>query len=93
MDKLDSVLAILVQTLWVIVTLVNNVKKVTDVDQIIVWLHLDLMFTQIVVILPKLEMKIFVQLMNHVKSMKGTVIPMQNVETICIVDLTIVMFH
>ena len=64
-----------------------NVKKVSDVDQIIVWIHLDLMPTQIAVIL------IFAQLMNFVKWIKVTVIPMMNAKIICFVDQTTVHFQ
>ncbi len=67
MEKLDSVLVILVQNLKETVTLMTNVKKVSDVDQTIVLLHLDLMPTQIAVMMPLLEMRIFAQLMNLVK--------------------------
>ena len=67
MEKLDSVLVILVQNLKETVTLMTNVKKVSDVDQTIAWIPLDLMLTQIVVMLQMLEMRIFAQLMNLVK--------------------------
>ena len=67
MEKLDSVLAILVQNLKETVTLMTNVKMVSDVDQTIAWIPLDLMLTQIVVMLQMLEMRIFAQLMNLVK--------------------------
>ena len=110
MDKLDSVLAILVQNLKETVTLMTNVKKVSDVDQTIVQLHLDfittqivdqtivqlhldLMNTQIAVMRQLLEMMIFAQLMNLVKWMKVTVIPMMNAKVICFVDQTIVQIH
>ena len=43
MEELDSVLAILVQNLKETVTLMTNVKKVSDVDQTIAQHHLDLM--------------------------------------------------
>ena len=59
MEKLDSVLAILVQILKAIVTLMTNVNMVSDVDQTIAYLHLDLMQTQIAVMLQLLERKIF----------------------------------
>ena len=78
MEKLDSVLAILVQNLMGTVTLITNVQKVLDVDQTIAWLHLDLMPTQIAVMKQLLEMMIFVQLMNLVMWMKVTVIPLMN---------------
>ena len=67
MEKLDSVLVILVQILMETVILMTNVKKVLDVDQTIARLHLDLMHTQIAVILQLLEMMIFAQLINLVK--------------------------
>ena len=51
MEKLDSVLAILVQNLKETVTLMTNVKKVSDVDQTIAQFHLDLIHTQIAVML------------------------------------------
>ena len=87
MEKLDSVLVILVQNLKETVTLITNVKKVSNVDQIIVLHHLDLMPTQIAVIL------IFAQLMNLVNWMKVTVIPMMNAKIICFVDQGIVLAH
>ena len=46
---MDSVLAILVQNLKGIVTLMTNVKEVSDVDQTIVQIPMDLMHTQIAV--------------------------------------------
>ena len=64
-----------------------NVKIVTYVDQIIVLHHLDLMPTQIAVIL------IFAQLMNLVKWIKVTVILMMNAKIICFVDQKIVLVH
>ena len=65
MDKLDSVLVIHVQNFKETVTLMTNVKKVSDVDQTIAQNPLDLMHTQIAVTqLILLEMIIFVQLMN-----------------------------
>ena len=67
MEKLDSVLAILVQNLMGTVTLITNVQKVLDVDQTIVWLHLDLIQTQIVVMLQLLGMKIFAQVSKSVE--------------------------
>ena len=91
MEKLDSVLVILVQNLKGTVTLMTNVKKVSDVDQTIAQLHLDLMHTQIAVMMQKLELRIFAQLMNLVKWMKVTVIPMMNAKAICFVDQTIVL--
>ena len=93
MDKLDTVLVILVQNLKETVTLMTNVKKVSDVDQTIVQLHLDLMHTQIAVMMQLLEMRIFAQLMNLVKWMKVTVIPIMNAKAICFVDQTIVLIH
>ena len=80
MEKLDSVLVILVQNLKVTVTLMTNVKKVSDVDQTIAQIYLDLMLTLIVVILQFLVMRIFAQLMNLVKLVKVTVMEMMNVE-------------
>ena len=67
MEKLDSVLVILVQNLKVTVTLMTNVKKVSDVDQTIAQFHLDLKSIQIAVMQQLSEMRIFVQLMNLVK--------------------------
>ena len=51
LEKLDSVLVILVQSLKETVILMTNVWKVSDVDQRIAWLHLDLIHTQIAVML------------------------------------------
>ena len=62
-------------------------------DQIIAQLHLDLMPTQIVVILQLLEKRIFAQLTNLVEWIKVTVIPMMNAKIICFVDQTIVLIH
>ena len=93
MEKSDSALVTLVQNLKGTVTLMINVKKVLDVDQTIAWLPLDLMPTQIAVMKQLLEMMIFVQLMNLVKWMKVTVIPMMNAKVICFVDQTTVHFH
>ena len=87
MENSDSVLVIFVQNLKETVTLITNVKKVSNVDQIIVLHHLDLMPTQIAVIL------IFAQLMNLVKWIKVTVIPMMNAKIICFVDQKIVLVH
>ena len=67
MEKLDSVLAILAQNFMGTVTLITNVQKVLDVDQTIVWLHLDLIQTQIAVMLQLLEMKIFAQVSTSVE--------------------------
>ena len=66
MERLDSVLAILVQILKVIVTLIVNVNMVSDVDQTIAYLHLDLMQTQIAVMLRLLGMKIFAHVSSSV---------------------------
>ena len=66
---------------------------VSDVEQTIALICLDLIPTQIVVIQQLLEMRISVQLMNLVKSMKVTVIPMMNAKVICFVDQTIVHIH
>merc|ERR1712052_32763 len=41
----------------------------------------------------KLELRIFAQLMNLVKWMKVTVIPMMNAKAICFVDQRIVQVH
>ena len=89
MEKLDSVLVILVMNLKETVTLMTNVKKISDVDQTIAWIPLDLMYTLIVVMMQLLEIKTFVHLMNLVKWMKVTVIPMMNAKVICFVDQTI----
>ena len=93
MEKLDSVLVILVHNLKETVTLMINVKKVSDVEQTIAHIHLDLMLILIAVILQLLEMRISVQSMNLVKWMKVTVIPMMNAKVICFVDQTIVHIH
>ena len=80
MEKLDSVLAILVQYLKGTVTMMINVEKVSDVDQIVIaWIQMDLTHPQIAVMMQMLELKIFAQLMNLVKSMKVTAIQMMNV--------------
>ena len=80
MEKLDSVLAILVQYLKGTVTMMTNVEKASDVEQIvIVWVQMDLTHPQIAVMMQMLELKIFAQLMNLVKSMKVTAIQMMNV--------------
>ena len=84
---------ILVQNMKVTVTFISNVEKVLDVDQTIVWLHLDLTQIQIAAILQLLEQRSFVQLMNLVKSMKVTVILMMNAKVICFVGQTIVLIH
>ena len=62
MEKLDSVLVIYVLNLKGTVTLINNVKKVSDVDQTIVLIFLDLMLTPIVVIPQLMVMIISAQL-------------------------------
>ena len=64
-----------------------------DVDQTTVLLCLDLTTTQIAVMMQMLEMRIFAQLMNLVKWMKVTVIPMRNAKAICFVDQTIVQIR
>ena len=51
MEKLDSVLVDLVPNLKETVTLMNNVKKDSDVEQTSAQIHLDLMLKQIAVIL------------------------------------------
>ena len=80
MEKLDFVLAILVQYLKGTVTMMINVEKVSDVDQIVIaWIQMDLTHPQIAVMIQMLELKIFAQLMNLVKSMKVTAIQMMNV--------------
>ena len=84
-------LASLVQNLKGTAILVTNVKKVLDVDQTIALTFLDLMYTQIAVMLQLLEMRIFAQLMNLVKSMKVTVISMMNAIAIYFVGQTIVL--
>ena len=93
MEKLDSALVILVQNLQATVTLMTNVKKVSDVDQTIALIHLDLMPTLIAVILQMLEMRIFAQPIYLVKWMKVTVIQMMNAKIICFVDQTTVQIH
>ena len=80
MEKLDSVLAILVQYLKGTVTMMINVEKVSDVDQIVIaWIQMDLTHPQIAVMMQMLELKIFAQLMNLVKLMKVAAIQMMNV--------------
>ena len=80
MEKLDFVLAILVQYLKGTVTMMINVEKVSDVDQIVIaWIQMDLTHPQIAVMMQMLELKIFAQLMNLVKWMKVTAIQMMNV--------------
>ena len=59
MEKLDTVLAIPVQKMMETVTLMTNVKKVSDVDQTIAPHHLDLKCIQIAVMLHLLEMMNF----------------------------------
>ena len=86
-------LAILVHNLKETVTLMTNVRKVSDVEQTIVQFHLDLKLIQIVVILQLLGMMIFAQLINLVKSMKGTVILMMNAKAIYFVDQIIALIH
>ena len=76
-----------------IVISIINVKMVTDVDQIIVQIHMVLTLTQIVVMLLLMEMKIFVLLNIHAEQMKVIVIPMRNVKVNSSVDQTIVQFH
>ena len=66
MEQLDSVLVILVQSLKETVTLIANVKEVSDVDQEIALIILDLILTLIVVILLFLVMVSFAQLIYHV---------------------------
>ena len=90
MEKLVSVLVILVQNLKGTVIFMNNAKKVLDVDQTIAQFHLGLMPTQIAVMIQKLELRIFAQLMILVKLMKVTAILTMNAKTICFADLTIV---
>ena len=51
MEESDSVLAILVHILKATVTLIINVKKVLGAEQTIVMIHLDLIHTQIVVMM------------------------------------------
>ena len=93
MEKMDSVLAINAQNLMGIVTLTTNVDMVSDVDQTIAQLHLDLMHTQIVVMMQLLDLRISANLMNLVKLMKVTVILMMNAKAISFVDQTIVLAH
>ena len=62
---------------------------VTDVEKIIVQIHMVLTLTQIVVMLLLMEMKIFVLLIIHVEQMKVIVIPMKNVKFNSSVDQTI----
>ena len=93
MEKMDSVLAINAQNLMGIVTLTTNVDMVSDVDQTIAQLHLDLMHTQIVVMMQLLDLRISANLMNLVKLMKVTVILMTNAKAISFVDQTIVLAH
>ena len=71
----------------------TNAKKVSDVHQTIVLLHLDLMHTQIAVMMQKLDLRISAQLMNLVKQMKVTAIPITNAKAICFVDQRIALFR
>ena len=80
MQKSDSVLAILVQDMKETVTLMINVKKISDVEQIIALIIWEMIFTQIAVMLQLSEMRIFVLLMNLVEWMKVTVTLMINVK-------------
>ena len=93
MDKSDFVLVSLVLNLKGPATLMINAEKVSDVDQTIAWLNLDLITMQIAVMLQLLEMMIFVRLINLVKSMKGTVILMMNAKAIYFVDQIIALIH
>ena len=93
MDKSDFVLVSLVLNLKGPATLMINAEKVSDVDQTIAWLNMDLITMQIAVMLQLLEMIIFVQLINLVKSMKETVILMMNAKAIYFVDQIIVQVH
>ena len=93
MEELDSVLAILVYILKATVTLIINVKKVLGVEKTIVMIHLDLIHTQIVVMMQLLDQKIFAQLMSLVNLMKETVILMTNAKAICFVDQIIVLLY
>ena len=93
MEELDSVLAILVHILKATVTLIINVKKVLGAEQTIVMIHLDLIHTQIVVMMQLLDQKIFAQLMSLVNLMKETAILMTNAEAICFVDQIIVLLY
>ena len=80
-----------VQNLKATAIFMTNVKKVLDVEETIALTFLDLMYTQIAVMLQLLEMRIFAQLMNLVESMKVTVISMMNAIAIYFVGQTIVL--
>ena len=80
-----------VQNLKATAIFMTNVEKVLDVEETIVLTFLDLMYTQIAVMLQLLEMRIFAQLMNLVESMKVTVISIMNAIAIYFVGQTIVL--
>ena len=90
MDKLDIVHARnhVLKTKEIVISIIS-VEMVTDVEKIIVQIHMVLTLTQIVVMLLLMEMKIFVLLIIHVKQMKVIVIPMKNVKVSSSVDPTI----
>ena len=89
MEKLDSVIVILVLKMKEIVIIMMSVKMVLFVDQTIAQLHLVLTLKLIVVIKQPLEMNIFVHLEFHVEKMKEIVILIVNVKTIFFVDTTV----
>ena len=93
MEKLDSVIVILVLKMKVIVILMMSVKMVFFVDQTIAWLHLVLILKLIVVINQLLEIFIFVHLEFLVEKMKEIVMLMMNVKMALFVDQIIVQLH
>ena len=90
MEKLDSVIVILVLKMKEIVILMMSVKMVFIVDQTIAQLTLILTLKLIVVINQLLEMKIFVHLEFLVEKMREIVTPIVNVKATTFVDQIIV---
>ena len=93
MEKLDSVIVILVLKMKEIVILIMSVKMVSFVDQAIVQLHLVLILKLIVVINQLLEMKIFVHQEFLVEKMKEIVIHMMSVKVVFFADITTAQLH
>ena len=86
MEKLDSVIVILVLKMKEIVILMMSVKMVFIVDQTIAQLPLVLTLKLIVVINQLLEMKVFVHLEFLVEKMREIVMPIVNVKATSFVD-------
>ena len=93
MEKLDSVIVILVLKMKEIVILIMSVKMVSFVDQAIVQLHLVLILKLIVVINQLLEMNISVHQEFLVEKMKEIVIHMMSVKVVFFADLTTAQLH